>query len=622
MLTTKDFLSHFSNTWFQTFDDQESQKRKALSTPTYSEADFKFLNEDGFGIYFSVNGFGKGGRLKENLVGFGGVYADMDVSEKNEPITESQHKARKAAMYEAVLDLELKPHIIVFTKNGIQPIWLVEEPVHQDNIKTYRKLQENIVDWTKEVGSKGDDLKDTTRVLRVPGYYHCKDPNNRFLIEAQQVYIEKKPKKYKFAELLEFFKGTRVVSSEDGERFLKVDGGSLILPEAFEGDRNNTLSKLVGGLIKYINPKAWNVAAWAAAKEWNSSLEDPLPIAEVRQTFESICRAELRKRDRELIPDQFRSSFEEKLLDQIEQEKHGESFMSGYNQVDELLGGFRYRNNYFVAGIDKSGKSSFLMRILERKLADPKSESRIGFLNTELTELEFTQRMAALKLGKSKDDVTFDESVAWLTKYKDRFEYAGNQELSGDNDSIMEVVDRFVEKGVDCLVVDNITTFSAGATDEEGWSRTSKLLSKIFTKTKSNRLVTFIVAHAKTGDITFNQKISPNKDYSEDPTLVFQKGNTYVGKPNMSHIYGGGMILSQISGLITIWRPFQKYSNQEKGQEKINEMQSYAQIGLESMRYSRDGVVRMKFDGARGLFTEEDDIVEELKGKAKDYYEK
>ena len=156
-----EFLKSFSDTVFQVFPDKGTGYAKVFER--YDEAEFKRLNKDGYGIYFTPNGF-KGGRKAENLVSINAVYADLDVAKEG-------GKGNKQPIIKALLTDKLVPNFIIDTKNGVQAIWLIEKTTNKDLCV---KVMKGIIEWSKKFGCMGDKVYDLTRVLRLPDYYHMK----------------------------------------------------------------------------------------------------------------------------------------------------------------------------------------------------------------------------------------------------------------------------------------------------------------------------------------------------------------------------------------------------------------------------------------------------------------
>lgn len=164
---TNEFLKDFQQSVFQTFKDKSDSTGFAKVFESYDEAEFKRLNRLGCGIYFTPNGF-KGGRKIENLTSLNAVYADLDIAKEGD---EKDRVALKQKLREGLINDKFTPHYIIETKNGLQPLWLIEP---SDDIGLYQKVIKGIIEWSRGYGCAGDKVYDVTRVLRLPGYYHVK----------------------------------------------------------------------------------------------------------------------------------------------------------------------------------------------------------------------------------------------------------------------------------------------------------------------------------------------------------------------------------------------------------------------------------------------------------------
>ena len=145
----------------------------------------KSLNQDGYGIYFTVNACKNQKRLKESMLFPRAIFQDDDHA------------------YTGTYPLE--PNIVVETSPGkYQRYWLIDYDsiAEQDMEKVWNLwdlLQKRIVE------SYGGDpsAKDRSRVLRLPGFRHTKQGYN---IDSPTVTYEINDKKaYLFSDLIEAF---------------------------------------------------------------------------------------------------------------------------------------------------------------------------------------------------------------------------------------------------------------------------------------------------------------------------------------------------------------------------------------------------------------------------------
>jgi hypothetical protein len=124
------------------------------------------LNQKGYGIFFSPNTFLNGKRVEGNLQKLNAWYVDMD-------------KGSKELMKEKILSFPLIPTLWVETHKGFHVYWncekhLVENEMVGDYLNILERLVKHFDGDTNAMGSN--------RILRVPNYYHCKDPDNKFLV--------------------------------------------------------------------------------------------------------------------------------------------------------------------------------------------------------------------------------------------------------------------------------------------------------------------------------------------------------------------------------------------------------------------------------------------------------
>lgn len=162
-------------------------QNKVQYTQTFYEEDkelFKKLNAEGWGVFVSVNEFEAtekemaemGVKTKRNipfLSKINAVFADLDVAKKGDGKTREQKEAAKELLLLDLYDF-CPPSRVIDTSNGIQPFWDLKD-VKLGDQKQYVRVINAIIEWSMEHGAMGDKVKDVTRVLRCPGYYHMKE---------------------------------------------------------------------------------------------------------------------------------------------------------------------------------------------------------------------------------------------------------------------------------------------------------------------------------------------------------------------------------------------------------------------------------------------------------------
>lgn len=197
------FLSFFKNTLFCYIHDSSDN-----SPIIHSELLQLERQNQGYGIFFTVNGFTEGRRTNETLTNINGFFADIDYPDKVNR-TEAGVKEYKQDLLMEMMEDELPiPTYVVETKNGFHVYWLLESPLFLNELNPnqveevklqYRQIEEAIL--ARFDGDPG--AKDAARVLRVPGSMHQKDPSNPF--EVKIVHAAPDECVYTFDEIREAF---------------------------------------------------------------------------------------------------------------------------------------------------------------------------------------------------------------------------------------------------------------------------------------------------------------------------------------------------------------------------------------------------------------------------------
>ena len=182
-LSSKEFLELFPNTVVRYIDDQK--RGLPVKTPTVFEAT---KIPQGYGAFFTVNGFHGNDKHEKNLRNINGVQVDVD------------RVTTKEELLMAMSD-DLLPTIINQTKNGFHCIWLLNEPVTEitdELVATVKGINRAICE--RYDGDKA--ATDVARLLRIPGTLHQKEANN--LVEIKTVY-HVQDNRYSLSELLEAY---------------------------------------------------------------------------------------------------------------------------------------------------------------------------------------------------------------------------------------------------------------------------------------------------------------------------------------------------------------------------------------------------------------------------------
>jgi len=197
------------------------------SMMTITRNDAQRLNEDGFGIFQSVNEF-NGARRKDNLVRLLSWAIDIDKGEKEE-------------QEQLINDSPLTPSLVVETKRGHHVYWNTESinPFTYQSILEDRLIPHFFAD---------KNAKDISRVLRVPGFYHCKDLKSKFLVSVVSWSVAKYSDKIMEYAFKRDDKEEVLVKKRKELRHVFTNGNGL-WERVYNMDCENALNRLSGSDI-------------------------------------------------------------------------------------------------------------------------------------------------------------------------------------------------------------------------------------------------------------------------------------------------------------------------------------------------------------------------------------
>lgn len=147
---------------FQTFDDNKSRRDPSLTKILHGSLDQHFpelcrLNASGAGVFVTVNETDLKGRSIANIVDVRAVFQEADRA--GVPIP------------------PLEPHIVVATSPGkFHRYWLTHGG--KDALNEFSAVMTTMV----ELYGSDPNARDLARVLRLPGFWHQKDPSNPYLV--------------------------------------------------------------------------------------------------------------------------------------------------------------------------------------------------------------------------------------------------------------------------------------------------------------------------------------------------------------------------------------------------------------------------------------------------------
>jgi hypothetical protein len=176
------------------------------------------LNQAGHGIFVMVNKGDGQGRSSKNVTGLRALFTDDDGTREGPP------PSTDAA----------PPSMVVQSAHGQHTYWLLEpgEP-----LTAFSSAQEALAGHFKT----DPMVKDLPRVMRVPGFFHQKDPAHPFLVTV----VDTKPVRYTIQQLLTAFPGGTAPANEP-----RVRGAAPTVRPEKKADRDFALRRARGYLSK------------------------------------------------------------------------------------------------------------------------------------------------------------------------------------------------------------------------------------------------------------------------------------------------------------------------------------------------------------------------------------
>ena len=187
---------------FQTFCDYDKSKRLLARTLTGTFEELKdelvSLNNKGAGIFVTINKTNGEGRTKKDIEALRACFFDKDDGAIMSPFPSP-------------------PTMLVKTAAGYHGYYCFNSimDANTENVNKFRLMQQRLADFF--VSDKS--VKDESRVLRLPGFYHIKDVNNPTLIETVTINEEY----YSLPELEDLFPAKSVGRPQKKEEKLYED---------------------------------------------------------------------------------------------------------------------------------------------------------------------------------------------------------------------------------------------------------------------------------------------------------------------------------------------------------------------------------------------------------------
>ena len=452
-------LDEESANWtFQTFDDSKRKDRTlarifhgSLDTHAHALAE---LNARGAGIFVTVAETDGRGRKEANIKRIRAVFVDLDGS----PL-------------EPVLSGSLLPHITVESSpQRFHAYWLVSDcPLDQ-----FKPIQKALA--TRFKGDKA--VHDLPRVMRLPGFWHCKGDPYRTRILDEDLRDEDLRPAYTLAEIKAAFEITDASQQETQER-----------PADEEGDWRATIVRIVATAAERTHrhpEKGRNAQALWIGYELR---REGIPSKAIPYAAKTYCRL-MRKTDSDGKENEYS---EERAVETIGNAYKEGAGVNGGQGLDEeepganivvidlaefLAQELPLRQNLLAPWLPRQGlamlyaprgvgKTHVSLGIAYAVVCgsqflgwEAPEPGGVLFLDGEMPAADLQGRLARIALSEDK------EPAAPLRIMTPDLQPLGMPDLASDAGQV--AINRYVTDDISLLIVDNLSTLARGIKENEG----------------------------------------------------------------------------------------------------------------------------------------------------------
>jgi hypothetical protein len=235
---------------------------------------------------------------EDDVMGIAALWMDIDFAGN------AHKKGKLPSSLEECLDFletfPLKPTVIINSGNGLHVYWVFNEIWYFDGVDERKKarrlsdkFQNTLIQMAKEKGWDLDKTSDLVRLLRVPGTYNYKNPNDPKLVKI----IKINENKYNPDEFEPF-----LIEHPDESRITTFDA-SIVYKGLSHGERNINLFRYARSrLAKGYDPKEVKLLV----NEFSSLAKPEISKEETKVIFESALSYQKEKplfEGRRFVPD-------------------------------------------------------------------------------------------------------------------------------------------------------------------------------------------------------------------------------------------------------------------------------------------------------------------------------
>lgn len=451
------------NLTIQTYDDSESHKPELAKIFSYNKLEMDRFQKLGAGIFWSVNP-----QIDENQRGINNtkellrIGLDCDVAKEKQGLSVNELEALKLGLLNKLKNLVIPPSGINETKNGLHPYWQFTRAVSIPEGKTeqanefYKSLIENFSKVTG-ITSEADNI---SRVLRLPGYLHLKNPNDPFLV--REIYPDGTTCDFEeFKSAYTPIKDNR--SDDHDEKFRRLAGqhGWDVYFGITKSEKRSFRGKYYDGrdhLLLAISNSVHNTIkdeeeAYACIEWINLQANEPLSHGEYKKFLDKgrdWINSHPSSQDNISIQPKNIHDWIPQRIEEWKLEKQASK--TGYADLDLLIKGFIPKHLYTLTGKTNAGKTTFACNLAHRVAIQGKKvlylalEPDTGILDilaTIATKKEYSELTESDLLRVSENIDVFGSEIKTFDQLKETLKHSSKYDLV-----IIDHIGYFVDKKV------------------------------------------------------------------------------------------------------------------------------------------------------------------------------
>jgi len=380
------FYDIFKNSYVQTFDD--TKQNRAGFVKTFKMCDIAVykkwlvdMNKTGMGVFFTPNPC-QNGRTESDITAIDWVYVDMD-------------EGTKAEMMEKIKNSPFYPHIITESSRSYHLFWRV---IGMDK-EIFSKIIAGLIDFYD-----GDPaISSTNEVLRLPPFYHMKDPKNPFQVQILRLDLSYEINANEmfeaYPEPVKKFQVKFNIADEDLDVLKKISITDVLnklgvqVKRNFICDNNGKMSSasinVQGNYVNRFSGKAGSGSTIDVAMVYGNM--------DLKQAIEWL-RTEFNLKKKEVVVVNKPMSVNE-IMEEINAKT--EMFTWGTPRLDRELTAIERHHFCVIAGLASAGKTAFAFDVA---IKNAKLGHKVLFLSLEMSEKSILVRGARSFAGITKEE--------------------------------------------------------------------------------------------------------------------------------------------------------------------------------------------------------------------------